>query len=414
VTRCGPLAAAAVIVLALVACSQLAVPGFNTPTPFEPAGGTEEPIDTAPPSTPEPTDTVSPTPISSEGSAIQALLDTERQTFDTPGAIALLRRGDSEWAASSGAADESGSQITADTRFRIASNTKPITAALILDAVHGGSFSLDDSVNDLVPGVLQQPTVTVRQLLSHTSGIFDEINQPDIFADIPQLQDSALQSEARDIEASYQVDERTIMPDRLIVALSETHDRYFAPGTDYHYSNTNYQLAGMILEKLTGMSLSDLLQAKMLLPLRLTHSTLLPPDTGSPEFRGYVRSTTDGSLIDVTDDLLIFGNGGPGGIITTADELLTMLQAIVSGQLLAQPLIAEMERPLFAGYGLGLGTYNLSCGEFFGHEGLTNGTQSIVVVSASGDTGAVIALNLRSQSDTHLADVADKMLCSTP
>ena len=127
--------------------------------------------------------------------------------------------------------------------------------------------------------------------------------------------------------------------------------RYFPPGTGYHYSNTNYQLAAMVLEKTSGRSLSELLQAIIVDPLALAHTTLLPPDTASPEFRGYLRRSTDGSVIDVTDDLLIFGNGGPGGIITTPEELLTVLQAIVSGQLLPDRQKARVPLPRCAAAG---------------------------------------------------------------
>ena len=127
--------------------------------------------------------------------------------------------------------------------------------------------------------------------------------------------------------------------------------------------------------------------------------------------RGYGTSTADGSLVDLTDDLLAFGNGGNGGIISTADELLAMMQAIVSGRLLPDELVAEMKKPNRQSYGLGLGTYNLSCGTFHGHEGGVNGTASIAIVSPDGDAGVVIALNLRSGDDPGLPALADRMLC---
>jgi D-alanyl-D-alanine carboxypeptidase len=383
-------------------------PSFKTPS------ATEAPADSAIVGS-SPTVAPEATPASAEALALQALLDGALVSSGAPGAMAVLRRDGREVRVVSGNADANGTPITPTTRFRIASNTKPITAALVLDAVARGALSLDDVVGELLPGVVRaDPPVTVRQLLSHTSGIFDEINQPDIFADIPNLTDPALRAEAEDIATRYQAGERVILPDRVIVALSETHDRYFQPGTGYHYSNTNYQLAAMILEKTIGRSLSEILQAGIVDPLGLTHTTLLPPDTASPEFRGYVRSSKDGSLVDITDDLLIFGNGGPGGIITTPEELLTMLQAIVSGRLLPARLVAEMKKPIRNFYGLGLSTYDLSCGTFFGHEGATNGTASIVLASGQGDAGLVIALNLRGQSDPNLVALADQMLCERP
>jgi hypothetical protein len=66
-----------------------------------------------------------------------------------------------------------------------------------------------------------------------------------------------------------------------------------------------------------------------------------------------------------------------------------------------------------AGYGLGLATYSLTCGTFFGHEGGVNGTASIAIVSPNGDGGVVVALNLRSGDDPGLPALADGMLCPT-
>jgi D-alanyl-D-alanine carboxypeptidase len=198
------------------------------------------------------------------------------------------------------------------------------------------------------------------------------------------------------------------------VALSETHDRDFAPGAGYHYSNTNYQLAAMVLEKATGMPLADLLRSRIVEPLGLERTTIAPPDTASPELRGSETSTSDGSLVDRTDDLTWFGNGGNGGIISTPDELLTVMQAIVGGRLLPSELVAEMRSPTsmsLGSYGLGLVTYELSCGTFYGHEGGVNGTASIAMVSPDGADGVVIALNLRSGEDPRLPALADTLLC---
>ncbi len=398
-TRLQAAIAAAAILVA--ACTG----GSSPAASVQPSSAAPSPAATAA-STPAPTATPAPTPD------VQGMLDLRRKLYGAPGALVVLRVGDQRWAATSGTADTAGTPITDTTRFRIASITKPIVAALVLDAVAQGKVALDDVVGDLLPGVVRaDPPVTVRQLLDHTSGIFDESNDGDPIADLEKLADKALRTEARALAQRYLAGERVIAPDRLLVALSETHDRYFAPGAGYHYSNTNYQLAAMVLEKMTGQALADVLRTRIVEPLGLTHTTVAPPDTGSPEMRGYGTSTADGSLVDLTDDLLAFGNGGNGGIISTADELLVMMQAIVSGRLLPDELVAEMKKPNRQSYGLGLGTYNLSCGTFHGHEGGVNGTASIAIVSPAGDAGVVIALNLRSGDDPGLPALADRMLC---
>jgi D-alanyl-D-alanine carboxypeptidase len=275
-------------------------------------------------------------PAAAPSPDIQSLLDARRTSYGAPGGLALLARGDNRWFASSGTADTAGTPITEATRFRIASITKPIVAALVLDAVDRGEVSLDDVVGDLLPGTVREdPPITVRQLLDHTSGVFDVTNAEasieSLQADIARLPDQQIRAEAQEAFDGFAAGQRVIAPASVIVALSELHDRYFPPGSGYHYSNTGYQLAGMVLEQATGAPLPDLLDKRVVEPLGLQRTTLAPPDMASPEFRGYGTSTGDGSLVDVTDDLSLFGNGANGGIISTADELLTTTRDIVGG-----------------------------------------------------------------------------------
>lgn len=346
---------------------------------------------------------------------LQAALDDERASYHSPGALGLVRAGGRQFSATSGTADLIGTPITDTTRFRIASITKPIVATLVLDAVAHGKLRLDDVVDDLLPGVVRAtPPVTVRQLLDHTAGIFDEGNDGTPEADIAKLTDPALREEGETLVQRYQSGEPVIASDRLLIALAETHDRYFAPGQGYHYSNIGYQVAAMVLEHVTGQRLSHLLRTRIVEPLGLRHTTIAPPDLASPEFRGYDASTPGVSPVDVTDDLLAFGNGGNGGVISTADDLLTIMQAIVSGRLLPSDLVEEMEQPVLQSYGLGLATYDLSCGRFLGHGGSVNGTQSIALVSPDGADGIVMAVNFRSADDPGLPALADRVLCQAP
>jgi D-alanyl-D-alanine carboxypeptidase len=403
-----PLALA--LVLAVSACTG----GATTTTP----SGTAPPTvpagtATAPPSPSLPT---APASSSTDMTArLQAGLDAERASYGSSGALGVVLTGGRRFAATSGTADLLGTPITDRTRFRIASITKPIVATLVLDAVAHGKLGLDDVVDDLLPGAVRAtPPVTIRQLLDHTAGIFDESNDGDPQADLARVTDPALQDEGRSVEERYLAGERVVASDRLLVALAETHDRYFAPGQGYHYSNIGYQLAAMVLERVTGQSLSDLLRTRIVEPLGLRRTTIAPPDLASPEFRGYDASPVDGSPVDVTDGLLEFGNGGNGGVLSTADDLLTIMQAIVSGRLLPTALVAEMERPVLQSYGLGLATYELSCGRFYGHGGSVNGTQSVALVSPDGADGIVMAVNFRSSDDPGLPQLADQVLCQSP
>ena len=141
---------------------------------------------------------------------------------------------------------------------------------------------------------------------------------------------------------------------------------------------------------------------------------MAPPDLAPPEFRGYGTSVDDGSLVDITDDLSVFGNGASGGVISTADELLTMMQAINGDEFLDHARLGEMRDPTaLSGFthGLGLATHHLTCGKFYGHEGGVNGTASIALVSEDGSHGVGVALNLRDGSDPKLPALADDLIC---
>ncbi len=249
-------------------------------------------------------------------------------------------------------------------------------------------------------------------LLNHTSGIFDEINEGDPEADAAKATDPALVKGGDADRTSVWSRGPRIASDRLLVALAETHDRYFAPETGYHYSNTNYQLAAMALEKVTGQALSDLLRTGFVEPLGLRRTTIAPPDRTSPVMRGYATTATSRTPVDVTDDLLAFGNGGNGGVISNADELLTILQAIVAGRFLSTAMVADMMTAAEGTYGLGLNAYATGCGVFYGHGGAVNGTGSIAMVSADGRDGVVIAQNLLSDADADLPALAEQMICT--
>jgi D-alanyl-D-alanine carboxypeptidase len=277
--------------------------------------------------------------------------------------------------------------------------------------VDRGEVALDAVVGDLLPGVLRaDPPITVRQLLAHTSGVFDEGNEGDPLADVAAIADAALRAEAEALVSRFAAGERPVVPDRVLVALAETHDRYFQPGLGYHYSNVNYQLAVMVLERVTGRSLDTLLRERIVDPLGLERTSLAPADATSPELRGYeVRD--DGTLSDTTDDLSWFGNGGNGGILTTPVELTRMLRAIVTAELFTPELVTAMETPPIGSYGLGLARYATACGPFLGHGGSVTGTQSIALMSADGTRSLVLAVNARSGTDPLLATLAEGVLC---
>ena len=356
-------------------------------------------------------------------------LDRARAAYGAPGAVAFLFLGDERWAGAVGAADLAGTRAEVAMRFRAGSITKTIVAAIILDLVDRGLVDLDQSVEGSLPGVLRpdQP-VTVRQLLDHTSGIFDWGNAGDPVADAAAIADPDLRAEAAGLLAAYLAEEPVRVPDRILVALAETHPRYFAAGTGWHYSNPNYQVAGMVVEAVTGQSLASILEDAIAAPLGLESFSLAPADESSPQLRGYALLSTDrhepvahpedGDLFDFTDDLSLFGNGGNGGLLTTAEDLGRFLRDLLAGRVLAPRLLEEMKEAsapahsLGIGYGLGLLAVELSCGTFYGHDGSVNGTASIALADEDGSRVVVVAMNATT-AIFPLASLADRLVCGS-
>jgi D-alanyl-D-alanine carboxypeptidase len=343
------------------------------------------------------------------------VLEAARRDYGAAGAIAAVRVDGVPIGVAVGTADADGTPADPSMRFRAGSVTKTITAALVLDQVAQGQVGLDDDVATIVgPPLRPSPPVTIRMVLDHTSGVFDAGNQGDPIADIAQLTDEELLAEVDSLVARAARGEPVVASARLTVGLAETHPRDFEPGTGWGYSNTNYQLAGLVIEAASGRPFPDVLADRLVRPLGLESTSLAPHDTSSPAFRGSTLDLGTGAEIDPTDDLLAFGNGGSGGVLTTADELLTIMTAIVHGPLLPDELRTEMLRQTALSdhtYGLGIARYELTCGRFFGHEGRVNGTITIALVHADAPTlGAVVTMN-RAVGSANLPALVDDLVC---
>ena len=181
-----------------------------------------------------------PTHSGPERRALAAALD-QLVADGFPGAVAYGRVDDRRWQVAAGVADRiTGARARPDDRFRIASNTKAFVSTVLLQLVGEGRLTLDDPVERWLPGVVRGngndgSTITVRQLLNHTSGIWDPTGQRSFWA--PYLDEH---------------DWDRVIPPRTVIAAAMAHRPDFAPGTSWGYSNTNYLLAGLVIEAVTG------------------------------------------------------------------------------------------------------------------------------------------------------------------
>ncbi|MFI1938595.1 serine hydrolase domain-containing protein [Streptomyces purpureus] len=235
---------------------------------------------------------------------------------------------------------------------RIGSVTKTFAATVALQLVDEGAFTLDDPVAGHLPEFELDPKTTVRMLLQHTSGVFNftgEYYDDGTFAPgIP-----ATTSGREWVDNRF----RTYRPEEL-VRLALSKPARFEPGSDWSYSNTNYVLARLLIEKVTGHSLAEEMRRLILGPLELS-GTMMPEtrqEVPEPHAHAYYRYEAAGreETVDVTRQNPSWIATG-GDMISTTRDLHTFISGLMGGKLLPAPLLAEMCTPHpKAGYGLGV------------------------------------------------------------
>jgi D-alanyl-D-alanine carboxypeptidase len=301
-----------------------------------------------------------------------------------PGALAEVRDRRGDRTLTSGVANlETGAPMRGNARFRIGSMTKPYVATVVLQLVGEHRVALDAPVERYLPGLIRGAgndgrRVTVRELLQQTSGLPDYLTYytpQDVLADRYAHHEPA---------------------DLLRIALA--HRPLFAPGTRWNYSNTNYLLAGMLIEKVTGRSYGEEIQRRVLIPLGL-HATSVPGDgTSIPGAHphGYARPAPGSAPIDVT-----YFNpsvaAGSGDMISSASDMSRFFDALLRGRLLGPAELAAMKRTRATGdpgrrYGLGLERRRLPCGgAYWGHDGDILGFATMSGITPDGRRATVMA-----------------------
>jgi D-alanyl-D-alanine carboxypeptidase len=231
-------------------------------------------------------------------------------------------------------------------RFRIGSSTKTFIAAIALQLVAEGRIGLDEPVAGHLPGYGLDERITLRMLLQHTSGVFNFTGDYDPDG---TLVPGIVWSGGEWVQNRF----KTYEPGDL-VRLALSHPLRFAPGTDWNYSNTNYVLARMLVEEVTGQPFATELQRRILRPLGMRHTVAPGTSPEIPGLHAHAYYRYDGRTVDVTRQNPSWIGGG-GDMISTTGDLRTFIAALMSGKLLPAPLLAQMRIPNPEyGYGLGL------------------------------------------------------------
>ena len=240
----------------------------------------------------------------------EAAIDAILEEGEITGAVVLVEDSEGRRIITRGAANrQTGAPIPEDAQLRIASIGKVHTAAVIHSLIAEGLISLDDRLADLVAphwvdGIANAQAATVRQLLTHTSGI------PDYYDDVWFQTVNTVQGNT---------------PQRT---LGYIHGRPadFAPGEGYGYSNSNYQYLALIAEAVTGESFDTLIETRLIAPLGLRATSYNQPLNGGDLIHGY------GTAADPDRDVydLIENHGPDGGVFTSAADLADTLTALFS------------------------------------------------------------------------------------
>ncbi|GAA3392492.1 serine hydrolase domain-containing protein [Streptomyces roseoviridis] len=334
------------------------------------------------------------TPPAATAPALRTALD-EVHRAGVPGVFAEVRRDGRTWRGASGVADlATGRPVTPGMRQRIGSVTKTFVAAAVMRQVERGRIDLDAPVArylpDLVPGERGR-RITVRMLLNHTSGIPDYI--PYAF---PSLQ--RLSPESIDAQRFRHFEPRELI--ELGLAAPPAAEPGTTPGV---YSNTNSELLGQLLERVTGTPAVDLVTRDVIHRAGLRH-TAFPtgPRVKGPHSRMYESLH---GLIDPARDYSVYDMSwvmmGAGMVSTTAD-LDRFYAELLAGRIVSPASLAEMQRtvPVVAldgsmiEYGLGLHRVTTDCGTFWGHDGTVWGAGTISLTRADGRRQMSVAVNL--------------------
>ena len=324
---------------------------------------------------------------------LQSLMD-ELVINGIPGVLTTVDDGPgSAWRGASGAARlDPRVPLRPSARFRVGSITKSMVATVVLQLVGEGTLRLDDSVERWLPGMVPEgESVSVRQLLNHTSGIFNYTDDPAFWADL--VADPG----------------RTRSPESL-VAIATSHPPLFPPGAGWSYSNTNYILAGLIIEAATGRTAETELRQRIFTPLGLRNTSFPVVDRGIGGYHahGYLLPgnpffPTDQPL-DVTDLISPSWAWTAGAVISTADDLSRFYGALLGGRLLPPALLQQMLTtvqvdPVF-GYGLGVFSIRTVCGTIWGNSGGVPGYNSFASNSRNGERSLVMMVSAEPNNQT--------------
>lgn len=297
-----------------------------------------------------------------------------------------------------------GSQVPVDGQVRIGSNTKVFTAVVVLQLVSEGKIRLDAKIDTYLPGLVRGEgidgrRITVRQVLQQTSGLPNYTN--------------------------YLGDDVRYFEPRELLDLALQHKADFDPGKKWAYSNTNYVLAGLLVQKVTGRPIAEEIDRRIIKKIGLRHTYFPAPGDitiREPHPKGYNQDAAGAPLVDITEMDPSWA-WSAGGMISTNSDLDRFFTELLGGRLLPPAQLAQMRTTVPAGYpfasgaryGLGLVSTPLSCGGvYWGHGGSFPGYETRGGVTSTG-RAANVAVTIQPNDEAamkHVESLVDTALCA--
>ena len=345
--------------------------------------------------------------------ALQSAVDAAAKKMLVPGAFVEIRTPQGKFNAVVGTT-ELGRQTPPDanTHFRIASNSKTMTAAVIVLLAQDGTLKFSDPVSDYVPEVPNGTDITIADLLKMRSGLYNYTNAPEF-------------------SAAMDADPAKAWTPQEVLAIAFAHPPNAAPDTTYEYNNTNYALLGLIAEKAGGRPLAEQFQDRLFRPLGLQQTSLPASDDTSipaPFSHGYMYGGSSHAMVDepYPADVQAAARAGTlkptdytnqnssyahaaGGVISTADDVGTWIRALVSGKVFdadyqqqwlesLQPEDPDQPDGQKYGYGISYQRFSPTAAMYY-HGGEMPGFNSFMGYDPDNDVSLVVWTNLTISLD---------------
>ena len=317
---------------------------------------------------------------------LQDALDNQRAKLGLVGiSAAVVMPNDSIWVGASGMSNPANEDtLRTDMLFRTGSVGKNLTATVVFQLAEEGILALDDSLYQWLPALPNiDSTITIGQLLDHTSGVYHFID-PSVVSVVFSDPDK------------YWTQEEVIS--------TFVHEPYFTPGAGFYYSSTNYVLLSMIIEEATGSDFPVAMEDRLGEIDRLDHtyfawSDTIPGDIAHP----WYDLDGDGTLDDAFDKFktaVASVSFGTGGVISTAEDMAGWMKYLFEGNLLSQESMEQMLNFQTGWYGMGVMNSWVFGNEFWGHTGWSPGYLTIVYYSPA-DSISIAVLSNDDWADRH-------------